>query len=207
MPLALSIAAVGLIVVGCGGRGLGLTGGSIPIGTAQVQGRAFRADDISSPVQSADVTLKAGSQLGRTQTDLDGHFAFEQIAGGTYLCTITPGSGLPLHVWSYSIHFGEGERAQLNAGLLPTTVDPASIAQVRILPEAYTLNVGGTVRFTAEAVNANGQALGIHGSLMVVGDVGDMSTDGTLRATKPGTATLVGWAGSRMTTTQVRVIP
>jgi hypothetical protein len=201
------IVAVAMLAAGCGSHGLGLTGGSIPIGTARLQGRAVRADDITRPVANASVVLSVGEASAEARTDSEGRFSFERIAGGTYLCTIVPANGATLRPWSYYFQFPDGARAQLTAGILPSTVDPASIAQVRIVPGHPTVSVGNSVQITAQALDRNGQVMSVRGSLLLVGDLGDMGPDGTLHATKSGSATLVAWAGNSMTIETVTVVP
>src|SRR5436190_1519352 len=57
----LAIAAALVVVIGCGAGGLGLTGGSVPIGTSRLVGVAVRSDSPATPVANAKVTLQTGS--------------------------------------------------------------------------------------------------------------------------------------------------
>jgi hypothetical protein len=207
VALLLLLFLPGLAMPGCGGGPLALTGGSIPIGVSRLQGVAVRADDIGRPISGASVVLSRGNQSGNTFTDSEGRFTFERIAGGNYLCTIFPPEGSGVQPWSFNIQFPEGARAQLLARMLPSGADPASIQGVRIVPEGYSLNVGESVRFSAQAFNLANDVLNIRGSLLLVGDVGHFDADGTLVATMPGEAMLVGWAGDHVKTVEVRVVP
>jgi hypothetical protein len=204
-PALLSI--VWILAAGCGGRPLALTGGSIPIGAAQLQGKVVRADDIGRPIAGAAVVLARGQASGIRYTDAEGDFSFDNIAGGSYACTIFPPEGSGLQAWTNQLQFPEGERAQLIATMLPTNVNPGSVAQVKIVPNGYSLSVGESVRFTAHALDQANAELNLRGSLLLIGDVGELTQDGTFQATNPGTGSLTGWVGSAVTTAEVKVNP
>ena len=198
---------VAMLAAGCGGHILSLTGGSIPIGTANLQGRAVRADDIGKPVANAAVTLSLDSAVAKSHSDQAGTFAFEKVGGATYLCTIEPTPGAGLRQWSYSVRIPDGARAQLMAAVLPSTTDPSDISGVRIVPGSTTMHVGDTLPIRIDALGTGGQVLDVRGSLMMVGDVGDLGTDGTLHATKAGIGVVSAWAGYSFASATITVVP
>lgn len=199
--------AIFVASTGCGGGGLGLTGGSIPIGVASIQGSAVRADDITKPVSDAVVVLSVGSASGQARTDSTGRFAFQNIAGGKYICTIAPPGVTALRAWDDYFQFADGARVQLNAALLPATFNSSNIDHVSLIPNGANIHVGDKVRFIPHSIDANGLDLHMNGSLLLVGDVGDLDMDGTLHATKAGVASFVAWAGDSLTTATVTVSP
>jgi hypothetical protein len=200
------LSALWLLATGCGGP-LALTGGSIPIGRALLQGRIARADDLSRPVSGAAVVLKLDKASGVRYADADGKFEFANIRGGIYACTVFPPEGSGLQAWTNQIQLPEGERAQMLAAMLPSNVNSGSVSEVKIIPNGYTLSVGETVRFTAHAYDHADIEMNLRGSLLLIGDVGELSQDGTFQATKPGHASLVGWVGGAVATAEVSVNP
>jgi hypothetical protein len=171
-----------------------------------LRGLAVRADDPGKAVTDARVTLAVNMLQAESSTDNTGTFSFDGIAPGKYICTIIPTHD-SVRVWSYPIEIPPGGSGQLIAGMLPSSFDPSSISQVRLVPNGYTLNVSESVRFTSQAVDQSGNTLGVNGSFMVGGDVGELDSNGSFHATKVGTATITAWAGNETTSATLQVIP
>jgi hypothetical protein len=204
----LPLAAALVVIIGCGG-GLGLTGGSVPIGTSRLAGIAVRGDSLTTPVPNVKVTLQTGSSVATKGTDSSGHFEFSRIAGGGYECTMDSPAGTGLKTgWSWAFDLPEGSAAQLVAALLPASTDSNSVKETDILPAGATMHVGDTVRFVSSSYGEGHSSIAIAPSLLLSGNIGDLSADGTIHATTVGQAKLLSWVnGNDVKVVQINVVP
>ena len=197
-----------MILTGCGSGKLGLTGGSIPIGTSALQGTVVRADNPSIPVESASVTLAKGSQHDDLATDAHGRFDLRDIAGGTLSMSVQASDSEALRPdWRWDLPLPEGAHAQLIVALWPATFDPNSVTAVMVAPPSYTLRVGDTIRFVATAQDLTGEVLSVMPSLLLVGDSALLASNGAVTGAAPGHATLTAWLHGKTAQADITVIP
>ena len=87
--LYMGAVAAALLLAGCGGGGLGLTGGSVPVGGRAVVGVALLPD--GSPAAGSAVAIRsvpAGALLGTSTTDSGGRFTVGNVAADTDLSVV-----------------------------------------------------------------------------------------------------------------------
>lgn len=192
--------------VGCGG--LGITGGSVPIGTSRVRGIVARADNLSQPVVGAQVRLSGAAFASDRTTDAQGAFDFGRVAEGSFRCAITPpeGSGLrPDWSWDYTVPHDTD--MFMIAVLLPSGLDPQSVKRISLTPDSPTVRVGETVRFRATAYDQNDQPIATTPSLLLQNETGTLSPDGTFVATRTGRSRLFARIGDRSVGVYIEVLP
>jgi hypothetical protein len=195
-------------IAGCGGGGLSLTGGSVPIGTSKLRGVVVRADDINQPVPGAALTLSVGDKQSTDVSDQAGSFDFGSIVGGQYSCAIEPPSGSGLRdAWVWYFSLPDDTPAQMVAALWPAGFDPNTVKRVSITPDQYTLRVGETIRFVPTAYDSDDQPLSIRPSLLLEGDLGTLAVGGQFTAAKVGQGEIIAWLNGRFAVAQVKVIP
>ena len=210
---ALGLRVVSILITlmtagGCGGP-QSLTGGSIPIGSSSLLGTVVRADNVSRQVAGVQVTLSMDASHTATRTtDANGQFVFQQIIGGDYACAITPPAGSDLgQNWVWVFNLPDSTRAQIVAAVWPRSFNAYQVNSVALTPTQTTLHVGQSMRFDTSVLNETGQALSMRPSLLLLGDIGDLSADGVLLARTPGHGTLVAWVNGRASTADITVVP
>ncbi len=202
-----SLCAV-VLLLGCGSGPLGLTGGSIPIGTAVLRGVVVRADNITKPVDEANVSLHLGAKHNDSASDPGGKFDLGTVAGGSYSCVVLPPENSDLGKnWNWEFQLAAGVPAQLVAALWPARFDIASVSRVGLAPGSHTLHVGESIRFVATVYGPGGAALNLYPSLLLSGSVATLRTDGTVTATGIGQATLTAWMAGKFYSANISVIP
>jgi len=204
----LLLATIFMLAAGCGGGPLGLTGGSIPIGTAALRGVVVRADNITQPLEGAVVTLHTGSLHNDATSDSNGRFDVGQFAGGAFTCTVQPPENSDLSKeWSWDFSLSNGVPGQIVISLWPARFDPDSVGNVTMSPAQYTLHVGDSVRLVANAYDKNGAILLVKPSFLLAGTGATIQPDGTVNATALGSITIYAWMAGKMATTNIAVIP
>ena len=196
------------MLLGCGSGKLGLTGGSIPIGTAALRGVVVRADNVSRPIDGAQVSLRAGARHNDAASDPNGEFDLGSLAAGSFACVVEPPDNSGLRKgWNWDFPLSDNTPGRLVIALWPSAFDPASVGSVGLSPSSYTLRVGESVRFVAAAYDAAGARLAIAPSLLLTGTGATVAPNGMVLATGPGRLTLTAWVAGRFATANILVIP
>lgn len=197
-----------LLISGCGGGLNSLTGGSIPIGTTLVTGVVIDSNNPTQIVPDTNVVLVINDTFNQDSSDSKGHFDLGTVSAGDYKLNFRPpqgGSGQPTSNWD--IRLPDDTRAQIVAAVLPNGFDPSLVDHVKLNPDKITLRVGAGVRFIPSAYDQLGNKLDVTPSLLLVGDVGDLASNGTITAYQAGNAKLTAWLNGKEITADVTVIP
>lgn len=195
-------------VSGCGSGKLGLTGGSIPIGTASLRGIVVRADNTSTAVDGASVVLQRGAQHNDRMTDTGGAFDMGSIGGGAATCTVHPPDSAALRQdWQWDLPIPDGAPAELIVALWPQSFDPAKVNSVTLAPGQYSLRVGQPIKVVASAYDKNGVRLNVMPSLLIVGSAATIAPNGAITATSSGHVTVTAWLLGKTASADYAVIP
>jgi hypothetical protein len=206
-------------LLGCS-SGLSITGGSIPIGTIRLRGVVIRADNITQVVPNTPSSLQLDGNLSRATGNDTGRFDYGFIPGGNFTYTIPPPYGSEsgkLWQWQFTllgkldgsplgVPSVDSTNAQLVATVWPRGFDPATVSSVTLAPNGIRMRVGETVRFVATPLDKNAQAIALAPSLLLEGDIGPLTVDGTFQARKPGVGRLTAWMAGQSLTVEIRVL-
>jgi hypothetical protein len=200
--LAMAVVAV----IGCGG--LGITGGSVPIGTSRVRGIVTRADNLSQAVANAQVRLSVASFSSDRNTDAQGGFDFGRVTDGYFICSITPPVGSSLRGdWSWDYVVPRDTDLYMIATILPSSFNLQTVKRVALTPDNPRIKAGDSVRFQATVYDQNDQPIAVTPSLLLQNETGTLSPDGTFVATRTGKSKLFARIGDRTVGVNIEVIP
>lgn len=151
--------------------------------------------------------LIAGANARQRTSGADGSFDFGGLPGGQYSCQIQPrpDSGLT-RGWVWEFDIPDGQAAFLLASIWPAGFDTATVRGVGLSAPA-TVRVGDTIPITTTVTGPGGTTLAIAASLLLIGDAVAVQPDGSFRASRPGSATVVAWAPDYTSVTTITVIP
>jgi len=205
-PRWLALTALVVALGACGGRN-SLTGGSIPVGRASLKGIVVRAENTNQRVAGATLTLSRDGAVNVAASAADGAFDFGRLAAGRFSCRIDPPVAAFLDEWKWDFDIEDDQAAYLIAALWPKDFNLSTITGVTLAPATASARVGETLAFTLAVVDLSGRPAAIRPSLLLLGDVGELSPDGRLKATRPGTALLVAWLDRHAAVSRITVNP
>lgn len=190
-------------IAGCGGGSLAFDGGHIPVGggnrASLVSGTVFLAEDFTSPVPNAVVTVTNTSVAGvnRTQTmktGKDGSFSFASVPDvptvNQFQVSVAPPPGSNRAAQQMSFPVNGGATVSVLVAMPKITFDQTLPASVAITPSAFQLHSGDTVKITAQLLDAQGVQLPVSPSLVFTGGFGVIQPDGLFTSSTVGTGAI-----------------
>ena len=210
----LACAALLLGGAGCGGGGLGFTGGGVPIGKAVLKGRVVAAANPSQPLANAQVTviatpLSGARYLVTTTTDQNGFFTATDIPTDAVTGVVTADAVSVDGAYKeqrVSFLARNNHQATLIFALPPATyaLDPGT--KISISPAQVTLQTGQNAHFTAKLTSATGAILPFTPTLTFDDDFGSLNSDGSFTGTGVGSGTVSAlWYNNLRATATVSV--
>lgn len=193
------VAAVVLLLVGCGGGGE--AGPPGPSGTIRLEGRVVAADNTAMTFAGAEVTVLPTGQT--VVTDGLGRFAFAGLESTPLTVQVNPVYSPQYQPGAVVLPALTANYLTLNIALLPRSA--GSVTALAITPQDQVVEAGALVPFSAGVVTSTG-ASGLNATWVALGRAGSIDANGLFTAAATGQSTILAFCGDQSAMTTIRVV-